>query len=199
MLGVVGEIRGFAGNFAPRAWAFCMGQVIQISTNIALFSIIGTTYGGDGRTTFMLPDLRGRIPISRGTGPGLSPKALGARDGIEEVTMNTLTMAYHTHFSTVSATSPQFKVSNADATDSVPTSRQSAIAAPGSNPGRGFVGTLGFNDATPTVPLHPNSIGITGAAVTLAPTGANQKINNVMPSLCINMVICLQGVYPSRS
>ena len=72
MEGTIGEIRGFAGNFAPRTWSFCEGQFVSISANQALFSIIGTTYGGDGRTTFALPDLRGRTPISSGSGPGLS-------------------------------------------------------------------------------------------------------------------------------
>ncbi|MEO1370355.1 MAG: tail fiber protein, partial [Acidobacteriota bacterium] len=82
----VGEVRMFAGNFAPRGWAFCDGQLLAVSQNDALFSLLGTIYGGDGRTTFGLPDLRGRIPIHAGSGPGLSPRRLGAKSGSENET-----------------------------------------------------------------------------------------------------------------
>ena len=81
--GMIGEVRMFAGNFAPRTWAFCEGQLLPISSYQALFSILGTTYGGDGRTTFALPDLRGRVPVGTGNGPGLSPQRLGQRSGTE--------------------------------------------------------------------------------------------------------------------
>ena len=82
----IGEVKMFAGNFAPRGWAFCDGQLLSISSNTALFSLLGTTYGGDGRTTFGLPDLRGRVPIHAGNGPGLTPKRLGEKGGAERVT-----------------------------------------------------------------------------------------------------------------
>ena len=106
MEGTIGGIRGFAGNFAPRAWAFCEGQLIAIAQNTALFSILGTTYGGDGRTTFGLPDLRGRIPISAGTGPGLSTHKLGSRSGIEDVTLNILNLPNHFHLATTTHEMP---------------------------------------------------------------------------------------------
>ena len=93
----VGEIRMFAGNFAPRGWAFCDGQLLAVSQNDALFSLLGTIYGGDGRTTFGLPDLRGRIPIHAGTGPGLSPRRLGAKGGAENVTLTVNQMPSHNH------------------------------------------------------------------------------------------------------
>src|SRR5690606_21678322 len=86
--GYIGEIRMFAGNFAPRGWAFCEGQMLPISQNTALFSLLGTTYGGDGRTTFALPDLRGRVPVQSGTGPGLSSYRLGQSGGSETITVN---------------------------------------------------------------------------------------------------------------
>ena len=85
----VGEIRMFAGNFAPRGWAFCDGQLLNVSQNDALFSLYGTIYGGDGRTTFGLPDLRGRVPIHAGDGPGLSNRQLGSKEGQERVVLNT--------------------------------------------------------------------------------------------------------------
>ena len=96
----VGEIRAFGFNFAPRSWAFCDGQLLPISQNQALFSLIGTFYGGDGRTTFQLPDLRGRAPIKYGNGPGLSSYQLGHRGGLEQVTLTQNQMPTHNHVAT---------------------------------------------------------------------------------------------------
>ena len=93
----VGEIRMFAGNFAPRGWAFCDGQLLSVSDNDALFSLLGTIYGGDGRTTFGLPDLRGRIPIHAGQGSGLSNRRLGSKGGAEQVTVTVNQTPTHTH------------------------------------------------------------------------------------------------------
>ncbi len=93
----LGQIVMFAGNFAPRGWAFCDGQLLPISQNSALFSILGTTYGGDGRTTFALPDLRGRVPVHQGNGPGLSDRRLGSKGGAETVTLNTNQIPSHNH------------------------------------------------------------------------------------------------------
>ncbi|MEZ4385631.1 MAG: tail fiber protein [Nannocystaceae bacterium] len=97
MEGMIGEIRLFAGNFAPRSWAFCEGQLLPISQNSALFSILGTMYGGDGRTTFALPDLRGRAPIGVGHGPGLSDIRQGEKGGAEQVTLTTSQLPSHNH------------------------------------------------------------------------------------------------------
>jgi microcystin-dependent protein len=93
----VGEIRMFAGNFAPRGWAFCDGQLLAVAQNDALFSLLGTIYGGDGRTTFGLPDLRGRVPIHAGSGPGLSPRRLGEKGGQEDVTLSLNELPQHDH------------------------------------------------------------------------------------------------------
>ena len=93
----VGEIRMFAGNFAPRSWAFCDGQLLAVSQNDALFSLLGTIYGGDGRTTFGLPDMRGRIAIHAGAGGGLSNQRLGAKGGAESVTLNNNQLSSHSH------------------------------------------------------------------------------------------------------
>jgi len=97
----IGEIIMFAGNFAPRGWAFCDGQLLPISQNSALFSILGTTYGGDGRTTFALPDLRGRVPIHAGSGPGLSYRNLGAKEGQEEMSLTVSQIPSHTHSNSI--------------------------------------------------------------------------------------------------
>jgi microcystin-dependent protein len=101
----IGEIRLFAGNFAPQGWAFCQGQLLAIAQNAALFSLLGTTYGGDGQTTFALPDLRGRVPIGQSQGPGLSNRNLGAAGGTEKVAANQLPIHSHNLQASVSATS----------------------------------------------------------------------------------------------
>lgn len=184
MEGTIGEIRMFAGNFAPRQWSFCNGQLLPINTNQALFSILGTIYGGDGRTSFGLPDLRGRAPISPGTGPGLPTFQLGARGGQPNYVLNVNQLPQHNH--TVIS-----RVSSGNATQNSATSGAS-IASPGSGSGRSFTPTAGFNITTPDVPLNGNS-------VVVGNTGSNQSVNNMQPYLGINYIICLQGVFPSRS
>lgn len=112
----VGEIRLFAGNFAPTGWAFCHGQILPISQNTALFSLLGTTYGGDGRSTFALPDLRGRVPVGFGQGPGLSNYSLGQKTGSESVTLNTSQLPSHIH-NVENLSEMNFKSSPADKSD----------------------------------------------------------------------------------
>jgi microcystin-dependent protein len=168
----VGEIIMFAGNFAPRGWAFCDGQLLAVSQNDALFSLLGTIYGGDGRTTFGLPDLRGRLPIHAGTGPGLSPRQLGAKDGREQETLVVNQLASHTH--------PINGASNA----------------------AGDVSPLGGVPATGTgadyFSSDPNSLKPM-AADAISNTGGSREHSNLMPSLCVHFIIALVGVYPSRS
>lgn len=173
----IGEIIMFGGNFAPRNWAFCQGQLLAISQNQSLFSILGTTYGGDGRTTFGLPDLRGRVPISSGSGPGLRNHTLGEKGGTET---NQL----------VASNLPPIplKVSSADAAQSVATAG-SSIATPGTVSGRTFTPSQGFNTSSPDVTLN-------GASVQ---GGSSAPVNNIPPYQVINFIICLEGIYPSRS
>ncbi|MBT8216356.1 MAG: tail fiber protein [Acidimicrobiia bacterium] len=168
----VGEIRMFAGNFAPRGWAFCDGQLLAVSQNDALFSLLGTIYGGDGRTTFGLPDLRGRVPIHAGTGPGLSPRRLGAKAGEESVTLTINQMPSHTH---------QLRASNAQASSTDPTGRST---------GKADKFTYGPAASFPP-PVDMNSAAITN-------TGGGQRHTNLMPALCVNFIIALFGIYPSR-
>lgn len=187
----IGEILMFGGNFAPRAWAFCDGQLMAISSNTALFSILGTTYGGDGRTTFALPDLRGRLPIHAGTGPGLSTRKLGARGGVEEYNMNILNMASHAHFADISTLT--------------------ATAQIGVNTAAGTTNVINGNvlaDATPLTPFideaeagkHLGGVSaIVGGNAVIGNTGNSQPINNMAPYSCINYIIALFGTYPSRS
>ncbi|WP_106791919.1 phage tail protein [Aquimarina sp. Aq78] len=184
MEGMIGEVRMFAGNFAPRTWAFCEGQLIAISQNTALFSILGTIYGGDGRTTFALPDLRGRVPIGPGNGPGLPSYREGQKGGAPTNILNVTQLPSHNHIGAV-------KVSSGNATQSIATNGAS-IATPGIGSGRSFSPTEGFNTASPDVTLNSNSV-VTGN------TGGNQSINNMQPFLSVYYIICLQGVFPSRN
>jgi microcystin-dependent protein len=180
----LGEIRIFAGNFAPRAWAFCNGQLLPINQNQALFSILGTTYGGDGRTTFALPDMRGRTAIHAGNGPGLSDRRLGSRGGTETNTLNITNLPSHDHAATM-------KVSN------------TAINA---NPANGFPGLIsGRAQSTPpavaqmTAYSSTRNVNMNANSVTIGNTGGNQAINNMQPWLAMYYIIALQGLFPSRN
>lgn len=166
----VGEIRMFAGNFAPRGWAFCDGQLLAVSQNDALFSLLGTIYGGDGRTTFGLPDLRGRIPIHQGTGPGLSPRRLGAKSGGENETLTTNQLASHTH---------DWNANTAPGTGSSPQGKVTA------------------QSAAPRIYRNEDQ-AIDLASTTIANNGGSRSHTNLMPTLCINFIIALVGIYPSR-
>ncbi|MGB0789047.1 MAG: phage tail protein [Marinirhabdus sp.] len=172
----IGQIQAFGFNFAPRGWAKCEGQLLSINENTALFSLLGTIYGGDGRTTFGLPDLRGRMPIGEGQGPGLTNRQLGTMGGSEN---NTLTTSQLPNI--------PVNVSSANATESAPTSG-ATLAAPNTPSGRTSTPVNGYNTATPDVTLNPATAGGNGTAV-----------NNMPPFIALNWCIALQGVYPSRN
>ena len=166
----VGEIRMFAGNFAPRGWAFCDGQLLAVSQNDALFSLLGTIYGGDGRTTFGLPDMRGRIPIHAGSGPGLSPRRLGAKSGEENVTLTVNQLPSHTH---------PLRAAQAPASDTRPV---------GNSPAQAVAGDV-WSTRSPAVNMASDSI---------SNIGGSRSHTNLMPFLCIHFIIALFGIYPSR-
>lgn len=166
----IGQIMLFGGTFAPRGWATCDGQLLSIQQNSALFSILGTTYGGDGKTTFALPDLRGRLPMHPGSGPGLSSRKLGQKSGHETQTLAVAQMPAHNH--QVNA------VTDAGAAAS-PTGK---LLAAGSNIyHRGNAGNTTMEDDM------------------LSPSGGGQPVDVTQPALCVQFVIALQGLYPSRS
>lgn len=193
--GTLGEIRGFAGNFAPRSWALCEGQLMSIAQNQALFSILGTTYGGDGRTTFGLPDLRGRVPIGTGNGPGLSNVNLGQRKGSAYNVLTSVNLPPHTHSaaiaSAVASVSMPALADEADASD--PTTNVLASAKDSSG---AEVKSFSINTADVTMKefLAPAS-----GTVQVYNQGSQQQQYNVMPSLSLNYIICLFGTFPSRS
>ena len=172
----LGEIIMFGGNFAPRGWALCDGQRLPISQNSALFSLLGTTYGGDGRTDFALPDLRGRVPMHAGTGPGLSSRALGAKGGVENVTLTVSQIPTHNHTITV-------PISEETADQNSPSGNY--LAEPENDPI--------YHDTAATGP--GNTLG--GAIA--SNTGGGQDHDNMQPWLTVNFIIALQGVFPSRS
>ncbi|PTX63115.1 microcystin-dependent protein [Kordia periserrulae] len=186
------QIVMFAGNFAPRGWAFCEGQLLPINQYQALFSLLGTTYGGDGRTTFALPDLRGRSPIQQGRGPGLSDIKLGQRGGMETKTLTVIELPNHFH--TVS-----FAGSSVSASVSLP-----AVADEGtSDEASGNVLASGITNlyaspSTADATLAPANAALSGS-VNSQPSGNQQPFNIRNPFLGINYIIALQGVFPSRS
>ncbi|MCJ8288288.1 MAG: phage tail protein [Crocinitomicaceae bacterium] len=180
----IAQVMMFGGNFAIRGWALCDGQLLAIASHTALFSILGTTYGGDGRTTFALPDLRGRVAIHPGNGPGLSPYRLGERGGLERVALNTTQIPAHSHASALKVSTGESTVSTAVAGNS--------ISTPGALAGRTFTPTLGFGATAPAVALNAGSI-VGGN------TGGSQSHPNIQPFLGINHLIALQGVFPSRN
>jgi len=184
----IGQIQLFAGNFAPRGWSFCEGQLLPISQNTALFSILGTIYGGDGRTTFALPDLRGRAPISPGSGPGLSTRPLGQRSGSPTNTLNATQLPAHTHIVTGTTT----KVSNADGTTNNPDGKVLAVGKTVVDRSTSYNATI-YGDAA-NANMAANDV-----AVTVGNTGGSQPINNMQPYLAVNYIIALQGLFPSRS
>ncbi|MCG8476542.1 MAG: tail fiber protein [Cytophagales bacterium] len=194
MEGTIGEVRLFGGNFAPRAWAFCEGQLMPIAQNTALFSILGTTYGGDGRTTFALPDLRGRAPISPGTGPGLSTRKLGQRFGLETTTLSVLNLPYHLHSGELKIkgiSQQQFYIAESS-NQTTPKSNYFADAGLGNQ----FYGTE--KDESKTMSVKTADAYPSGALI-INQTGGGQSFNNMQPFLTVHFIICLSGVFPSRS
>ncbi|MBS0590494.1 MAG: phage tail protein [Proteobacteria bacterium] len=167
----VGEIRLFAGNFAPVNWAYCNGALLPIAQYDALFTLLGTTYGGDGQTTFGLPDLQGRVPVHQGQGPGLSPYVLGQKGGVENVTLTTNQYPSHTH-------------------GFVASSDAGTAAGPGSDVLAASASIKAYTDALPNVGLN---------ATALPPSGGGLPHENMQPSLCVNFIISLFGIFPSQN
>lgn len=170
----IGEIIMFGGNFAPRGWALCDGQLLPIASWNALFSILGTTYGGDGRTTFGLPDLRGRLAMHAGTGPGLSPRSLGQKMGSETVNLTTNQIPSHNHVAILHGES---------------------TAADKQNPSNNLLAGA----QTYAAPIAADNKTLASESIVVQNTGGNQSHNNIQPAQVVNYIIALEGVYPSRN
>jgi microcystin-dependent protein len=172
MEGYLAAIMLFAANFAPRGWAFCNGQILSIAQNTALFSLLGTTFGGNGQTTFALPDLQGRVPVHPGQGPGLSPYVLGEAGGSENTTLLLSNVPQHNH--SLNATSE---------------------AGTTSAPAGAYLGNTGaldreYNTSGTVVAMNAGAIGV---------AGGSQPFNNIQPYLAVNFIICMEGIFPSRN
>jgi microcystin-dependent protein len=168
----LGEIKMFAGNFAPQGWAKCEGQLLFIAQHSALFSLLGTTYGGDGVTTFGLPDLRGRVPIGPGNGPGLQPIAWGQKSGTNTNTLTVNNMPPHNH------------TINAVATDGNQSSPQDNVPA-----GTKLLDPEYSNSSSGYIQMNQNMVN---------DTGLGQPVNNMQPSQSVTFIIALVGIYPSQ-
>ncbi|UJF22160.1 phage tail protein [Shewanella sp. OMA3-2] len=210
---ILGEIRMFAGNFAPQGWAFCDGQLLPVASNAALFSLLGTIYGGNGRDTFGLPDLRGRAPVGVGidgnTGPGLSPIPLGQKNGYEVVNLNTSQLPIHTHQAVFNGTASAVNVradvaTTSDDTMVPPTSGATTyLSATTAKAGLSAVTFNGlFNDTAPNSDKASLG-GVSGettaaGSITVSNAGGSQAVPIRNPYLGINFIIATIGIYPSR-
>jgi microcystin-dependent protein len=166
-----GEIRMFGGNFPPNGWAFCNGQLMPISENDALFALIGTTYGGDGESTFALPDLQGRAPIHQGTGPGLGAYTIGEKAGVESVTLTTQQIPTHNH---------AWLASTGGGTSNTPANNISASPPT----------VKLYRTGTPSDPM---------SATIIQPAGGSQPHENLQPYLTISFIISLFGIFPQQT
>jgi microcystin-dependent protein len=171
----LGDIRLFAGSFAPAGWVLCDGRLLAISEIDALYAIIGTTYGGDGVNTFGVPDLRGRLPVGNGNGTGLSPRVMGQQFGVESVTLLTTQIPAHNHSFNASTTAPSTSPSPA------------GTVFAHSDTDKIYV-------SSPTGPA-PETMN----AATVQATGGTQPHNNIMPTTAINYIMCTAGIFPSRN
>ena len=174
----IGEIRMFSGNFAPRDWAFCNGQLLSVGEYSALFALIGTTYGGNGTTTFGLPNLQSRLAVGEGAGPGLTARQIGQVGGSDTVTLSQAQMPAHNHMAVATT-----------ATGNLPGPTSAAVLAAPGGTGSSLYIVPGAVPIT-TVALSPASVGT---------AGGNASHDNHMPSLCVSFIIALSGIFPSRN
>lgn len=181
MEGTMANITLFAADFAPKYWAYCNGAILSINTNTALFALLGTTYGGNGTTTFALPDLRGRMPMGTGQGGGLSSYELGEVGGTETNTMLLSNMPMHNHQPVISVKLPASSTGN----DS-------------DSPETAYYGKAASNvyNSTASGGVFMAPLNVTA---NLLPNGSNAPIPNLMPYLALNYIICTQGIFPSRN
>ena len=165
----------FAADFSPKYWAYCNGALLQINQNQALFSLLGTTYGGNGITTFGLPDLRGRTPVGTGSGPGLSTISLGEVSGVNTLTLTTSQMPSHTHLATLSVGATSGNANTEEPAGAIPAAGTNYFRPDGAGIG-----------------------GLGGVSATVAAAGGSQPFNIKQPYIGIHFIICIQGIYPSR-
>jgi len=183
----LGIVKIFAGNFAPRGWMLCQGQILAISPNTALFSILGTTYGGNGQTTFALPNLCGRVPVGWGQGPGLSNYVLGETTGTESTSLLITNMPAHNH---VATSTLSLNASDAAATVATPVAGNALGAGKDVNTDPVSM----YTTSAPNVPLAGGTV-----TTTVGIAGGSQPISILQPILAVTYIICISGVFPTRN
>ena len=190
----IGQIQPFAGSFAPRGWAFCLGQLLPIAQYTAVFSILGDRYGGDGRVNFALPDLRGRAVLGAGNAPGLSSHPLGLSGGVDAVALNAQSLATHTHAAGATGTLQCNALSTAG-THAAPTNGDMLAASYNKD----FSAAISWYvpSSTNLVPLA--GVGAQAGGPYVQGTGGSEAHSNLQPFTSINYIIALEGVYPPRS
>jgi microcystin-dependent protein len=179
----IGEVKLFGFNFPPRGYMTCQGQIISIAQNTALFSLLGTIYGGNGQTTFALPDLQGRVPVGQGQGPGLSPYSMGQEAGVESTTLITVNMPQHVH--TMNSSKVQMRVNGS--------------VGDANSPDGAY---LGFNSTTTLYTETPGNNEFAAPALVSGTTdisGGSQPFSIMNPYLCMNYSIAIEGIFPSRN
>jgi microcystin-dependent protein len=208
----IGQIMTVGFNFAPRGWAFCDGQLLPISQNQALFSILGTIYGGDGRTTFGLPELRGRVPIHSGkeSGPGLIKRRLGERGGREDIPLTTAQMPNHTHTATLTSTSNtpitatatlHVKTGLGDSNDA----KNNYLATGEAKNAKSTYPIINGYSTTSTSTMNSEAVkvkiagGSIAGEVSVENTGNSQPMSMMQPFLALNYIIALKGIFPVRT
>jgi microcystin-dependent protein len=188
----LGQIILLPYNFAPRGWAFCHGQILPIAQNTALFSLLGTTYGGNGQTTFGLPDLRGRVALSSGQSPGHAFYDLGQISGAESVVLNVNQLPVHTHTFALGSLAATANVKNAAGNSRSPVGAMPAIEA------AGVTATYSTDALATAGTMAPGAISLSGAP-TVGATGGNQPFEILQPYLTLNYCIAIEGIFPSRN
>ncbi|WP_205510666.1 phage tail protein [Longitalea arenae] len=193
---LIAQINLFGGNFAPRSWAFCQGQLLSIAQNTALFSLLGTTYGGNGQTTFALPDLRGRVPIGTGQGPGLPNYTQGEMAGTPTTTLLITNMPAHNHTASGNTLTVSLSASTAAGTTNIPGNTVVPAKLPtiGSGPSASNINGYAPQDNSASFAASPVSGNITTNIA-----GGSQPFSIMQPYLAMNYVIALEGIYPSRN
>lgn len=208
MDGYLAEIRGFAGGFIPANWMACQGQILSVNDFTALYSLIGTYYGGDGRSTFMLPDLRGRVPVGIGTPPGSSiPFQLGFNGGYQIHTLSQAEMPTHNHNSAVTSESAslsgsitaKMKVNNDESEGKSPSGKYLSVSSGPDLYAGSPTSTDTLNNDAISVDSSGLSVNISGIEVEIASSGGSQPFSLMQPYLTINWIICVEGMYPQRS
>lgn len=202
----MGTVMIWAPNFAPRGWAFCQGQIMSISTNSALFSLLGVVYGGNGQTTFGLPNLAGRVPVGQGQSPGTSTYTLGQMSGTEQVSLTTAQMPAHIHTATFTSTAGGGTVNinayQTPAASATPGGTNSALAIASGEDTQTFnsVDVKVYGPATGTpVTIASATVAAPAGTVAVNPNGSSLPFSILQPYQVLNYVIALEGVFPSRN